>query len=196
MDDRAAIAEVIGRWAVWRDAGDFDRLATCWHDGGQMVTTWGRFDAAGFVAASRAGWERGVDVVHLLGGMAIDVAGDRAVAQTKMTIQQRGPLDGVVVDVTCTGRFYDLFERRGSRWAIVLRQPIYERDRIDPVEPGARVVLDADLLAGFPIGYQHLGYFQARAGMAVARDLPGLRGAAVDALYALGARWMAGEACD
>ena len=196
MDDRAAIREVIGDWAVWRDAGDFDRLATCWHADGRMVTTWGAFDAASFVAASRLGWERGVDVVHLLGGMAIDVAGDRAVAQTKMTIQQRGPLDGVVVDVTCTGRFYDLFERRGSRWAIVLRQPIYERDRIDPVEPGARLVLDADLLAGFPIGYQHLGYFQTRAGMAVARDLPGLRGAAVDALYALGARWMAGEACD
>ena len=193
MDDRATIREVIGSWAVWRDAGDFDRLETCWHEGGQMVTTWGRFDAAGFVAASRAGWERGVDVVHLLGGATVDVAGDRAVAQTKMTIQQRGPLDGVLVDVTCTGRFYDLFERRGGRWAIVLRQPIYERDRLDPVAPGAQVVLDPDLLARFPTGYRHLGYFQTTVGMTVARDLPGLRGPAVETLYALGARWLAGE---
>ena len=196
MDDRAAIREVIGNWAVWRDAGDFGRLQTCWHQDGSMVTTWGRFAAADFVAASRAGWERGSDVVHLLGGTAIDVAGDRAVAQTKMTIQQRGDLAGVVVDVTCTGRFYDLFERRGGRWAIVLRQPIYERDRLDPVDPGARVVLDPDLLAGFPGGYRHLGYLQTMAGMTVERDLPGLRGAAVEALYARGARWLGGAACD
>lgn len=192
MDDRAAIREVIGDWAVWRDAGDFDRLATCWHDDGRMVTTWGVFDAASFAAASRVGWERGIDVVHLLGGTSIDVAGNRAVAQTKMTIQQRAPLDDVIVDVTCTGRFYDLFERRGGRWAMVLRQPVYERDRMDPVAPGARVELDEELLGAFPIGYRHLGYLQAKAGMTVARDLPGLRGAAIEALDARGAEWLAG----
>ena len=193
MDDRAAIREVIGDWAVWRDAGDFDRLATCWHPDGRMVTTWGTFDAAGFVAASRLGWERGVDVVHLLGGTSIDLAGDRAVAQTKMTIQQRGTLDVVVVDVTCTGRFHDLFERRGGRWAIVVRQPIYERDRLDPVSPGTAVELDRALLDEFPLGYRHLAYLQSRAGMTVARDLPGLRGEAVEALYARGAAWLSGE---
>ena len=161
-----------------------------------MVTTWGRFDAAGFITASRAGWERGVDVVHLLGGASIDVAGDRAVAQTKTTIQQRALLDEILVEVTCTGRFYDFFERRDGRWAIVLRQPIYERDRIDPVTPGERVVLDPELLGRFPPGYRHLGYLQTRAGMMVARDLPGLRGPVVEALYARGARWLAGETCD
>ncbi len=195
MEDRGAIREVIENWAVWRDAGDFDRLSTCWHEDGRMVTTWRQADAIGFVAASRAAWEGGVDVVHMLGGTSIDIAGDRAVAQTKMTIQQRASLDGVLVDVTCTGRFYDLFERRGGRWAIVLRQPIYERDRLDPVEPGATVTLDQVLLAGFPVGYRHLGYLQTEAGMTVARGLPGLRGAAVEALYARGARWLSGAPC-
>ena len=191
MSDREAIRAVVEDWAIWRDSGDFDRLATCWHPDGRMVTTFGKFDAAGFVAAARAAWERGVDVVHLLGGTSVDIADDRAVAQTRMTIRQRGTLDGTLVDVACIGRFYDLFERHGGRWAIVLRQPIYERDRLDPVRPGAVVTLDRDRLDGFPVGYRHLAYLQTTAGMTVARDLPGLRGAAVEALYVRGADWLA-----
>lgn len=191
--DRAAIAAVIQDWALWRDSGDFDRLLTCWYPGGQMATTWQRSDAAAFVAASRAAFACGLDVVHKLGGTTVDLAGKRAVAQTRMTIAQRAELDGVLVDVSCVGRFYDLFERREGRWAMLLRQPIYERDRLDPVPPGAVVSLDPALLDSFPAGYRHLGYLQTRLGMTVARDLPGRSGPALDALYALGRRWLAGE---
>ena len=58
------------------------------------------------------------------------------VAQTKMAILHRAPVEGVICDFTCIGRFYDFFEKR-DRWGLVLRQPIYEKDRIDPVDPGA-----------------------------------------------------------
>jgi len=40
------------------------------------------------------------------------------------------------------------------------RQPIYEKDRIDPVDPAARLELDAEALAKFPEGYRHLAYIQ------------------------------------
>jgi hypothetical protein len=46
--------------------------------------------AAQFIAVSREGFERGVRILHFLGGSSIDVAGERAFAQTKMTISQRG----------------------------------------------------------------------------------------------------------
>ena len=67
-----------------------------------------------------------------------------------MTIHQRAPLDGVLVDVVCTGRFYDFLEKRNGQWGIVRRQPIYEKDRLDPVDPSAVLKLDTDLLASFP----------------------------------------------
>ena len=102
-------------------------------------------------------------ILHFLGGSSIDVAGDRAVSQTKMTISQRAAVHGVVCDVVCTGRFYDFFERRDARWGLVLRQPIYEKDRLDPVDPSASVTLDADLLGRFPEGYRHLAYLQTRS---------------------------------
>jgi hypothetical protein len=131
--------------------------------------------------------------LHFLGGSSIDVDGDRAIAQTKMTISQRGEVHGVRCDVVCTGRFYDFFERRRSRWGVVLRQPIYEKDRLDSVDPAAKLVLETELLNSFPEGYRHLAYIQTKIGYTVKRDMPGLKGAEVEALYARGGRWLKGE---
>jgi hypothetical protein len=111
-----------------------------------------------------------------------------------MTISQRGDVDGVRVDVVCTGRFHDFFERRAGLWKIVRRQPIYEKDRMDPVDPAARLVLDAALLERFPDGYRHLAYLQTRIGYTIKLDLPQLRGPAVELLYRQGRQWLQGAA--
>jgi SnoaL-like domain len=195
-DDRRAIREVVANWAVWRDAGDWERFRTVWHDDGRMMATWFQGSADAFIQASVDGWERGVSILHFLGGTSVDVAGDRAIAQTKMTISQRATVHDVVCDVVCTGRFYDFFERRAGAWAIVLRQPIYEKDRIDPVDPAADPRLDAGALAALPEGYRHLAYIQQQIGYRVKLDMPGLRGAEVERLYARGAAWLAGGGCD
>jgi hypothetical protein len=113
-----------------------------------------------------------------------------------MTISQRATVDGVECDVVCTGRFYDFLERRGGRWGIVLRQPIYEKDRLDPLDPAAHLELDHELLDRFPVGYRHLAYAQTRIGFDVKSDMPGLVGPEVEALYARGARWLAGGPSD
>jgi hypothetical protein len=190
--DRVAIRALIENWALWRDARDWARFRTVWHDDGRMMATWFQGTADAFIKVSEEGYARGVRILHFLGGTTIDVAGTRAVAQTKMTIAQRGPVEGVVCDVVCTGRFYDFLEKRG-RWGLVLRQPIYEKDRLDPVDPSAAPVLDRKLLASFPEGYRHLAYLQARIGYQVKTDMPGLDGREVEALYARGAAWLRGE---
>lgn len=191
-DERAAILQVVQDWALWRDAGDWERFRSVWHDDGWMSATWFQGPAAQFIEVSRAGWEKGVSVLHFLGGSSVDLAGARAIAQTKMTIAQRAVLEGVAVDVVCTGRFYDFFEKRGGRWAIVRRQPIYEKDRLDPVDPAARLALDPGLLGRFPEGYRHLAYLQTRLGFSVKPDMPGLRGPEVERLYREGRAWLAG----
>jgi SnoaL-like domain len=192
--DRREIRELIENWVVWRDAGDWERFATVWHDDGVMMATWFQGPAAEFIRVTKEGWARGVSILHCLGGTSTDVAGDRAVAQTKMTISQRGEVHGVLCDVVCTGRFYDFLEKRGERWGLVLRQPIYEKDRIDPVDPAARLALDATGLAELPAGYRHLAYIQLQIGYAVKRDMPQLTGPEVERLYERGRRWLAGEA--
>ena len=131
--------------------------------------------------------------VSFLGGMTIDVQQARAVAQTKMTISQRGLVHDVLVDVVCAGRFYDFLERRDGRWGIVRRQPIYEIDRMDPVDPAASLRLDAAVLGAYPEGYRHLAYLQRGLGFDVKAGLPERTGAAVEQLYAQGRAWLSGD---
>ena len=103
-----------------------------------MMATWWQGPYEEFIRVSQEGWDRGVRILHFLGGSTIDVNGDHAVAQTKMTITQRVEVHDVLCDVVCTGRFYDFLAHRDERWGMVLRQPIYEIDRLTPVSPVAR----------------------------------------------------------
>jgi hypothetical protein len=192
-DDRLAIRELVENWVVWRDAGDWERFATVWHADGWMTATWFQGPARRFIEVSREGFEKGVNILHTLGASSAEVVGARAISQTKMTIHQRAPIDGVVVDVACMGRFYDFLEKRDGRWGIVRRQPIYEKDRLDPVDPSAVLTLDQTSLSRFPEGYRHLAYLQSRNGFAVKDNLPGLRGPAVEKLYGEGRAWLAGS---
>jgi hypothetical protein len=192
VDDLRVIRELIENWAVWRDALMWDRFRTVWHEDGRMMATWFQGTAEEFIKVSEEGYARGVRILHFLGGSSIDVVGPRAIAQTKMTISQRAAVDGVLCDVVCTGRFYDFFEKRRDRWGLVLRQPIYEKDRLDPLDPAASLVLDKTLLAQFPEGYRHLAYLQTRIGYQVKSDMPGLDGSQVVALYHRGEDWLKG----
>lgn len=191
--EKLTIRETVENWVIWRDSGDWERFATVWHPDGWMTATWFQGPAAQFIEASRAGFNQGFNVVHFLGGWSCEVAGTRAISQVKMSINQRAPVDGILVDVTCMGRFYDFFEKRADRWAIVRRQPIYEKDRLSPVDPSATLVLDAELLARFPEGYRYLAYVQSKNGYTIKAGLPGLRGPAVEQLYAEGKAWLAGS---
>lgn len=191
--DLRQIRRLVEDWAVLRDAGDWDGFARVWHEDGWMTATWFQGRYRDFIAASRDGFDNGVQISHFLGGFTCEVRERRAVAQTKMKIEQRAEVHGAEVDVTCSGRFYDFLERRNNRWGIVRRQPIYERDRLDPVDPGARLALDVALLRVYPPGYRHLAYVQREIGYRVLNDLPGLRGAAVEVLYAEGRAWLNGS---
>jgi len=191
--EQRAIRDLVENWAVWRDARLWDRFRTVWHADGRMMATWFQGGFEDFLKVNDEGWTRGVRILHFLGGSSIDVAGQRAIAQTKMTISQRAPVEGVICDVVCSGRFYDFFEKRKNRWGLVLRQPIYEKDRLDPVDPAAKLVLDRDLLARFPEGYRHLAYLQTKIGYQVKTDMPGIEGPELERLYARGARWLKGE---
>ena len=135
--DRLEIRELIDNWALWRDAGDWERFRTVWAKESWIAATWFQGTGEQFLDMTVEGWNKGVSILHFLGGTTIELAGDRAYAQTKMTISQRSEIDGVECDVVCTGRFHDLLLREDGRWKMALRQPTYEKNVVQPVEPGA-----------------------------------------------------------
>ena len=192
-EDKLLLRELIDNWAIWRDAGYWEKFRTVWHDDGRMMATWTQGTADEFIAMNKEGWAKGVSILHFLGGFSCEIEGTRAITETKMTISQRAEVHGVLVDVVCTGRFYDFLEKRDGKWGMCLRQPIYEKDRMDPVEPGKTMDLDQSILEAFPVGYRHLAYLQSQIGYPVKKDMPGIKGPEVEVLYATGKTWLAGQ---
>lgn len=132
-------------------------------------------------------------ILTFLGGFTAEIAGDRAVAQIKMTISQRAEVHGVPVDVVCTDRFFDFVERLGWRRHMPQRPPISEKHRMDPLIPGATLNLDAGKLTAVPVGYRHLTYLQSEVGYPVKAEMQGLKVPEVETLYATGRDRLAGR---
>src|SRR5207248_7122139 len=92
------IRALLQNWAIWRDAGDRQRLRTVWHPDGRMMATWTQGTGDEFIEISKQAWAKVVNILHSLGGISVDLAGSRAISQTKMTISQRAEVEGVLCD--------------------------------------------------------------------------------------------------
>src|ERR1041385_2366509 len=71
--DRLAIRDVVENWVIWRDARMWDRFRTLWHKDGRMWATWFQGTYEEFIKVSQEGFDRGVRIMHMLGGMSIDI---------------------------------------------------------------------------------------------------------------------------
>lgn len=191
--DRLAIRELVENWSIYRDNREWDRFLTVWHDDGVMMTTWGgKATPQQFVEAATKGFGQGDRMLHIVGGVTSLVEGDRGFAMSKLRIQQRGPVEGVECDVVCIGVNFDFMEKRDGRWGLVLRQPVYERDFIDPVDPNEKVELNPEIMERRPDGYQRLAYLQEGLGYTIKPDMPTEVGAEREALIEAREEWLAG----
>ncbi|WP_414439745.1 nuclear transport factor 2 family protein [Burkholderia sp. 22PA0106] len=168
----ASIRALIEHWALDRDEGRWESLLDAYSENGQMVTSWATLPAPDFVAACRNGMNQGhYEVLHEFGASRVDIVGERALAATKMKIMLRGHLHGIEVDVTAWGVARDRLVLTPHGWKIALRRTVYHKSRIDPVQPDARMSLDAAGLDPYPPAYRHLAYFQVAHGAKVPTDL-------------------------
>jgi hypothetical protein len=56
--DESAIRRLVQDWAVWRDAGDWERFRSVWHDDGRMMATWFQGGYEEFIRVSREAFAR------------------------------------------------------------------------------------------------------------------------------------------
>jgi len=191
--DVMQVRDLIERWAVYRDSMLWDKFRTVWHPEGIMTATWTVGPFEDFIKRTEEGVKHGLNILHILGGSAIEVKGSRATAMTKFMILQRAVVDGVLCDVTCYARHYDLWEKRDGRWGLVFRDTIADKDRIDPVDNTETVVLDRSVLEQFPVEYRHLAYLQTKIGYDVSKDCPRQSDRkSQDDLYQRGESWLDG----
>jgi hypothetical protein len=194
--EKAAITQVIGEWAIWRDTAEWGKLRACYASDGTMAVSWADVSVTEFIE----GCKRIVDdpegrIVsnHIMGTSGIDVRGDRAVAESRMTVIMRLKVHGILCDVTGYGRFFDLFLKTSEGWKIQRRVAIFDKDCIAPVNPSDKVELNELKLATFPPAYQFCAYTMAQFNMPLNSDLPAPGSAALVELYKKGAQWLAGN---
>lgn len=198
MLDRAEIRQLVQSWVFWRDAHDWDALRAAYTPDGRMSSGASSGSVDEFIAFSKAFTAKGGLVPrHLIGSSLIELNGDRAIAETRVTVLLRGELDGVEVDVTAWGRQYDRFLRYEERWRLKERTPIYDKDRLDPVHPQTTVRIDPEKLAGYPREYRHMCYLNDALGVAPANiSLPTANSPAEAKLKSEGAAWLAAASAD
>ena len=189
--DIMQIKDLIERWVVYRDALMWDKFRAIWRPDGVMKATWTTGPYEDFIKITEEGVKHGLNILHILGGSAVEVKGEHATSITKFIILQRSVVDGILCDVTCYARHLDLWEKCDGKWGLLYRATIADKDRIDPVDKNDTLVLDKALLEQFPTEYRHLAYLQTRAGYTVDKDCPRMSGGnALEALYKKGEDWL------
>ncbi len=204
--DKFAIAELINAWGLYRDQGKWKELRSTFTADGHISVSWFRGSFEQFVERCRAShgaahtWSR-----HHLSAPVIKVDKDRAIAETSVIIRVRQKFSGVEVDLTSCSRFLDRVERQGGKgnggnpgaWLIAERAAIYERDRLDPVEPSPAfdALFKAAETSHYPEQYRYMAFRIAHAeGRALASVVYRDGGAETADLYARFSAWLAGGA--
>jgi hypothetical protein len=164
-----ACTELIQSWGLYRDQGKWAELLATFSPDGQIAVSWFSGAFGEFVDRCRQGFDAGQRSKHQIFPSVVRLAGDRAVAETNVAILVRQKIGGVLTDMTSYARFLDRLERIGGAWRIVERTAIYERDRLDPVEPSENFerLFKASDLSIYPEAYR---YMAARL-IAAGRDL-------------------------
>jgi SnoaL-like protein len=195
--DKFAIAELINAWGLYRDQGKWKELRSTFTADGHISVSWFRGAFEQFVERCRAGhaaghtWSR-----HHLSAPVIKIEKDRAIAETSVVIRVRQKFGGVDVDLTSCSRFLDRLERHGG-WLIAERAAIYERDRLDPVEPSAAFddLFKAANTAQYPEQYRYMAFRLAHAqGRTLAPVIYRDGGPETADLYVRFSDWLAGKA--
>ncbi|RSL45707.1 hypothetical protein CEP51_016043 [Fusarium floridanum] len=102
-----------------RDSCEWDNLLSIFHPDAYIYTTWtGRSHHQDFIAASKAGMDKGAFIMHRCHGSSTDVNLDatRAITKMKATITQRFNIDGCEVDAESDCRFCFFWEKTSGEW--------------------------------------------------------------------------------
>ncbi|KAJ5215658.1 uncharacterized protein N7498_002065 [Penicillium cinerascens] len=205
--ERAKLRELAEGWPCYRDACEWENFESIFHEDAYVYTTWsGRVSYKDFIAASKAGMDKGAFIMHRCHGVTSDITpdGTRAVTKMKATITQRFTIDGCEVDAEADCRFCFFFEKVDGRWGARFVRHWYEKDKLLPVNPNKVPRLDQAKLDSYPEGYKCLAYCQELTmGVTVLKDMPGHRrhvgtvcGEKHDMLYRFAKDWLDGKSID
>jgi len=194
ISDKEAISELVNISAYHRDRGNWDQLRDTFWANGTISFSWFDGPIEQFVNSSRQMSEKGVQAKHIVSQPFIKVNGNRAVSEANVILLTRGSKGPFEIDLTAYARFYDLIEKREGSWRIFKRTAIYEKDRIDSVQPSLLLWISCIFtnFKKYPKACRFLGFMLGKAGYELVQNIVEDKSKELDLLYKKGDDWLSG----
>jgi SnoaL-like domain len=165
LEDERDIAALMTGW-IYRDTGDWARLAGLFHADARISLSWFTGPAAQFVEASERMAHSAFRTKHVIAAPAIAFSASkrRATAETNAIVigENRQLRLGAVAHT----RFLDRVEHRHGRWGIVERAAVYDFSSF-AFPAGPAVTVDEDAAGKYPTEYAALAYLLEASGFHV-----------------------------
>jgi SnoaL-like domain len=159
--DRSEIINLVSKSIITRDSGLWDQLAECYHSEAEFTSSWWTGKSSEFIRAAskklKAAREEGGEQKHITSNHWVVIKGDRATAECDLILFMRAPVNGVELDFATWSRRLHLMAKEQGEWKIWRRFAIYEKDRVDAVDPAVDLsqVLEQPELARYPRQIRH-----------------------------------------
>jgi hypothetical protein len=154
--DRSEIIHVVSKSIIARDSGWWDKLAECYHSEAEFTSSWWQGKPGDFVKEAdkklSTAREKGGEQKHMAANHLVELNGDHAVAECDLILFMRRTIKDVELDFATFSRRIHLMAREKGDWKIFRRFAVYERDRMDPVDPtvAPEQYFDPKAMAKFP----------------------------------------------
>ena len=164
LDAKQEIEQLITDWGFARDSGDWELLSSCFHLDATIHISWFSGSASEFIKRSAVMLSEnkpGEVGKHNFGRARIRIRGSRAVCESHVELLKRVVANPFDYDTQTWGRFYDHLEKREDGvWRIFKRTMVYEKDRMEPVNPSdvPDGFYQAMELKSYPVACQFLCY--------------------------------------
>lgn len=190
-DDISAVTQIVLRERQARDRGWWDQMySTYWPDS-RVSLSWYDGDGPGFVAGSKAMYERGARPSHRMFAPVVDINGDKAHVEAATITWSTLEIDGMTANFHTSMRLNYRLVKRGSDWRILSMTPIYEYATMSPSVPGQDIRIPSEELAKFRSSYALLSYNMSQRGFDLSQDELGVdRPAELEEFYAGIKKWL------
>lgn len=140
--DKIAIVELIQLERLWRDIGEWDKVAAAYTEDAIIKTSWFEGPPGEFASRSKEMAVNGRHGKHPMVPLYVAVDGERALVESRAEIQNRVPVNGVWVDLVQFVRFVSRVRRTAAGWRLVSFEGIFEKGTVAAVNPAEVVPID------------------------------------------------------
>jgi SnoaL-like domain len=172
--DRTEIFDLVRFERLCRDQRDFPGMVGCYVPKAPVRTSWFDGTVEDFAEASRQKMASGASQAkHWIMPARLEINDARALVESPAVIFDRITFDGIEFDIFQYCRFVSRVLKTAEGWKLGSFEGIYQRDRLETVDPRDQLPVDWAVIATLRPSYKFMGYTQIKRGYKLNPELLG-----------------------